>query len=309
MTSTPIPFTSFADLDDGLAAPKAETAAADIRKAAHIANGGEATFQCPSCKGSGRFRTYSGRDGGPCFKCSGKGQVGSRVIAAAKGKETKEANRIQWLADHAAEVAYINERADRWDFMRSMQDGIANYGKLTENQLAAVQRSMLKDTERKAERTEARAAAAPAIDNISAIQTLFDKATEKLVKTAIFRTVEITIKKAPMTGRNPGALYVTKTEGGEYCGKIVDGKFHRIFSATDVTEALKAVAVDPTAEAIKYARKFNACCCCGRTLVAPVSVLAVVGPVCGPRWGLDHLRMEAAAMLADEKAQEAAAQK
>ena len=50
--------------------------------------------------------------------------------------------------------------------------------------------------------------------------------------------------------------------------------------------------------------KFKACCCCGKTLRNPVSVLAVVGPVCGPRWGLDHLRMAAAEMLAAERAAE-----
>ena len=71
-----------------------------------------------------------------------------------------------------------------------------------------------------------------------------------------------------------------------------------------MTEVLQAVAADPTAEAIRYAAKFGACCCCGRTLRNPVSVLAVVGPVCGPRWGLDHLRMAAAEMLAEEKAQD-----
>ncbi len=272
----------------------------DIRKNAHIANGGEATFKCPACRGTGRFIAYTGRDAGPCFKCKGKGNITKGQNAAIKGKATKAANIAQWAADHAAEITYMTKRANKGNnFYTGMLAKLAEWGKLTDNQLALVERDMAKDAEFFAKREAAR----PVIAT-DGIQALFDRAPVKLVKKPIFRTTEVTIKQAPMTGKNPGALYVTDTDTDDYLGMVKDGKWIAKWGTRDVTEVLQKVAADPTAEAIAYARKFKACCCCGKTLRDPVSVLAVVGPVCGPRWGLDHLRMQAAAMLAEEKANE-----
>ena len=271
-----------------------------IRQNAHIVNGGEATFQCPACKGSGRFRSYAGRDVGACFKCKGKGNVGKGVIAAAKGKQTKLANQAKFQADNADAIAYLRKRADKGStFYQGFLAKLTEYGTLTEGQLALVYKDMAKDAEFFAKKKADREAAAPVVAT-EALEALFDQAKVKLAKVAIFRTVDVTISRAPANGRNAGALYVKDTETGEYCGKIVAGKYHAKYGTKDVTEALQRVAADPTAEAIKYGMKFKACCCCGKALYNPVSVLAIVGPVCGPKWGLDHLRMEAAAMLADE---------
>ena len=75
---------SFDDLDTDINAAPVERV--DIRAQAHIVNGGDATFTCPSCKGRGRFISYAGRDVGPCFKCGGTKTVSKGVAAAAKGK-------------------------------------------------------------------------------------------------------------------------------------------------------------------------------------------------------------------------------
>lgn len=270
---------------------------ARIRREANMANGGEAALApCPKCGGGGQTRW------GMCFKCKGKGRVGIRVAAAAKGKQTKLANQAQWQADHADDIAYARKRAAKGNnFYAGLLDKLTAYGTLTEGQLGIITRDRAKD----AEFFKARDAARPVIPT-DALEALFNRPeVQKLARTPIFRTVDITIKKAPATGVNPGALYVNDTATKEYLGKIVAGKWTAKWGARDVTEALKAVAADPTAEAIKYANKFKACCCCGATLRNPVSVLAVVGPICGPRWGLDHLRMEAAAMLAAEAEKEA----
>jgi hypothetical protein len=268
----------------------------EIRKQAHIANGGEALFNCPKCGGTGYWRV-----GYPCFKCKGKGKVSRGVAAAAKGKQTKLENQARWQQEHEAELAYIRKRAEKGNnFYAGMVEKLETYGTLRENAIEAARRDMAKDAEFYEKRKAEREAARPVVPT-EAIQALFDRAEVKLVKTPIFRTTEITIKQAPATGQNPGALYVKDTGSGEYLGKIVGGKWIAKWGTRDVTAALQAVAADPTAEAIKYAAKFKACCCCGKTLRNPVSVLAVVGPVCGPRWGLDHLRMQAAEMLAAEK--------
>jgi hypothetical protein len=280
----------------------------EIKAKAHIVNGGEvALTQCPSCRGSGRFRTYSGRDGGACYKCKGKGGITARQVAAAKGKETKLANQAAWKEEHSAALAYIQKRAAKGStFYGSFLDKLTSYGTLTENQLAVAYKDMAKDAAFWEAKKAERAAAAPVVPT-EALEALFDRAPVKLAKTAIFRTTEITIKRAKAESRNPGGLYVYDTDSKDYLGKIVDGKWSAKWGTKDVTEALKAVAADPTGEAIKYAAKFKACCCCGKALWNPVSVLAVVGPVCGPRWGLDHLRMAAAALLDEEKAAEEAA--
>jgi hypothetical protein len=275
-----------------------------IKKRAHIANGGEGTetFTCPACRGRGRFIAYTGRDVGPCHKCKGGGKISKGQQAAIKGKATKEANRIKWAEDHADEIAYITKRANKGsNFYASFIDKLREYGSLTENQMAIVAKDRAKD----AEFWAAKKAAAPVIQ-MSAIEALFARAPVKLVKKPVFRTTEVTIKQAPAHGVNAGALYVYDTGEKEYLGKIVGGKWQAKWGTKDVTEALKAVAADPTAEAIKYATEFKACCCCGKSLFNPVSALAVVGPVCAPRWGLDHLRLAAAEMLAEEAATEAA---
>jgi hypothetical protein len=263
----------------------------DIRREANMVNGGEAALApCPKCGGGGQTRW------GPCFKCRGKGKVGIRVAAAAKGKRTRLENEAKWREAHADDIAYARKRADKGNnFYAGLLEKLTAYGTLTDGQLGIIARDRAKD----AEFFKARDAARPVIPT-EAIQALFDRAEVKLVKTPIFRTVDLTINQAPATGQNPGALYVKDTQTKEYLGKIVAGKWTPKWGTRDVTADLMRVAADPTAEAIKYAAKFKACCCCGKTLRNPVSVLAVVGPICGPRWGLDHLRMAAAEMLAEE---------
>jgi hypothetical protein len=295
------------DLDDGANFAATErTTVEEIQKNAHIANGGTQEFKCPACRGGGRFITYTGRDGGPCFKCKGKGQITKGQNAAIKGKATKLANQLKWRDENKAAITYMHKRAEKGNnFYAGLIAKMNEFGTLTENQLRMVQTDIDKDDAfwkaKKAEQDAAR----PTVPT-AALEALFNQAKVKLAKTAIFRTVDITINKAKATGVNPGALYVKKTDGGEYCGKIVNGKWIAKWGAPDVTEALQKVAADPTAEAIAYALKFKACCCCGQALYNPVSVLAVVGPVCAPKWGLDHLRLAAAKMLADEKAEDQA---
>lgn len=284
-----------------LRAGSARQSQEDIRKNVSIVNGGDRVdmVDCPKCGGSGQTRW------GRCFRCQSSkvaGKVTVRSAAASKAVQTARENLREKQARTygSPEWAYINKRANKGStFYASFIEKIEQYGELTENQLALVRKDMAKD----AEFWASKKAAAPVVPT-EAIEALFNQAKVKLAKAPIFRTTEVTINRAAASGRNPGALYVKDTDSGEYLGKIVDGKWQAKWGTKDVTAALQAVASDPTAEAIKYARKFKACCCCGQTLRNPVSVLAVVGPVCGPKWGLDHLRMEAAAMLADEKAAE-----
>lgn len=294
--------TDFLDLDDGLANANTPAPAAplDIRASAHIANGGEQVTTCPACKGSGVFRSYTGRLVGNCFKCKGKKVVGKAVAAAAKGKVTKAANEAAWRHEHRDLIAALTAIREWNGMAQRLLDDIATYGSLRDDKIDKARSMLAKVAAARAEKREARVAAAPAVD-VSAIQKLFDTAVENDVKRPIFRTVDIIISKAPMTGRNPGALYIKTTEGGEYVGKIVDGKFHGQPAAL---EQLRAVAADPAAEAIRYASKFSACGICGRSTIDPVSVRSAVGPICASKWGLEHAREAARDSLAEDARRE-----
>jgi Family of unknown function (DUF6011) len=290
--------------DNNFDAPVTPTTEETIRKQAHVVNGGEAQFRCPACKGTGRFTSYTGRTVGNCFKCKGKGNISKGQAAAAKGKATKLANQQAWAQEHRDEIAYINKRDEKGsNYYLGFQTRLAAHGSLYPETIETIRKDMVRDAEFYAAKRAERDAARPLVPT-EALEALFNQAKVKLAKVAIFRTVDITISRAPATGMNAGALYVKDTDSGEYCGKIVGGKWVAKYGTKDVTEALQRVAADPTAEAIKYGNKFRSCCCCGNTLRNPVSVLAIVGPVCGPKWGLDHLRMAAAEMLANEANEE-----
>lgn len=294
----------FDDLDTPLTAkPVLSAPRLDITASAHIANGGTEMFDCPKCRGTGQTRW------GACFSCQGKGQRSKRSLAATQAGQTRRQNeadaRATFHREHADVVAFLADNSGWSDFYRSLNDKLAEYGVLTENQLAAVVRGMAKQAERNAVRVAEREAARPVVE-ISAIQAMFAKASEKLTKRPVFRTDGFQIETDRQVGHQ--TLWIKDTEQGKYVAKIEGGKYVGFRAATDKTlPAIEAVAADPTAAVIAYARKFKACACCGTTLRNPVSVLAVVGPICAQNWGLEHLRMNAAEMLAAEKAGEDAA--
>jgi hypothetical protein len=275
----------------------------EIKQRTHIANGGEVAQQpdCPKCNGRGTVTIgYTHARQATCFKCQGTGKVTVRVYAAAKGKATKEANQLAWRDEHKAEIAYAHKRAEKGNnFYRGMIEKLNAYGTLTEAQLRAIQTDIDKDDAFwKAKKAE-QDAAAPKVE-ITAIEALFETAVENDIKRPIFRADGLEISKAPANGRNAGALYVKAA--GEYAGKIVGGKFHKVYAApADVTDRLMAVAADPLAEAMKYGRKTGNCALCGRTLVDPVSIRALIGPVCAPKWNLDWKRELAREELAAER--------
>lgn len=272
----------FDDMDDGLAPRKDDQVdnAAEIRKNAHVANGGEAMFPCPNCGGTGSWR---GR--GRCFKCDGKGKVTKRVAAAAKGAVTRRNNFEAWYIEHQELITGLRRHA--WNnFLSGMLHQIeVDKRQLTGPQIDAatdaVARWDAKNAERDAERAKAREANAKEI-GIEAINALFETAMSNGLKAPQFRTERLTIKVAK---RHADTLYVT--DKGDYAGKIVSGKFYAVREASkDVTDLLGEIAKDPKGAAIAYGRSTGICCCCGKGLTDPVSVANGIGPICESKWGL-----------------------
>lgn len=254
----------------------------DIRNNAHVVNGGNSTttVDCPKCRGSGQTRW------GPCFSCKGKGQRTQRSIAASKGAKTAASNKaVAYAAWCKTDIGEWCLRNQEWnEFAAKMIDGAQAYGKLTENQEAAIRRSMAKQAERREASKEAAAKGAPVVST-DAIDALFATALEHGLKAPKFYAGAITIYPAKASGRNPGAIYVK--HNGEYAGKIAGGIFTKAYGCRPEVIALVAeLAEDPKGTAIRYGRSTGRCCMCGRELTDAESVAAGIGPVCSTNWGL-----------------------
>lgn len=257
---------------------------------------------CPDCRGSGQFRSYSGRLVGPCFKCKGKGNVSFKSSPEARQKERERAankkaeaaqsaadQALVWAEQHAEVWAWIKESQD-FDFARAMQEAVLKFGGLTDGQLAACQRCVDRhNAARKA--AEDKKANAPVVDSagIDRLKASFDKAiaysAEKGLKMSPRITIDgITISPAKANSVNPGALYV-KQHGGEYLGKIAGGKFFavRACSDEDQTKILSFIA-DPQDAAKVYGQTTGTCCICNATLRSEWKHRGI-GPVCAEKFG------------------------
>ncbi|MEI9402329.1 DUF6011 domain-containing protein [Mesorhizobium argentiipisi] len=264
----------------------------EIRAAAHIANGGDASFPCPKCNGTGRWGAARSYDWKPCFKCQGKGRVSKGVAAAAKGKVTRAANlaaaKGEFEAANPDLMKGLREIAGWHCFAGELLSKFEQYGELTAGQVGAALNSLAEVKRKREEKAAARASETAdrsgevGVDRINA---LFATAMESGLKKPLFRTERLTIKPAKL---HPGTLYVTdKTAGGEYVGKIVNGQFTaRREAAPDTLALLCAIAADPLKAAIDYGRSTGVCGCCGRELTDTKSVKAGIGPICATKWGL-----------------------
>jgi len=247
--------------------------------------------RCPSCKGRGRFISYSGRDCGPCFKCKGKGNQTFRTApevrsAARERAATVKANAATAFQDtYAVELTYLAARADRWDFARAMLEAGHKYNGWTENQLAAIRRAMARDAARaeaNALRSSERAASAPVAD-VAKVLTALETAKGNGLKFPKLRLSGYVFSLASATSANAGAVYVKS--GETYLGKIANGRFHASRDCGDRASDVIKVAADPAASAVAYGKLTGACSCCGRELTDPESVARGIGPICADRFG------------------------
>jgi hypothetical protein len=235
--------------------------------------------------------SYTGRIVGECFKCKGKGYRMFRQSLAQREKAKQQrvaretGKREAWIAEHQDVFAWINRKAERFDFARSMGEAISKYGHLTDNQLAACERMMVKDAEREAQwaaERAAKAAAAPSID-IGAIRTALLTAKSHIMWPKL-RLDRFTFSLAGENSRNAGSIYVK--DGETYLGKITDGRFH---ASRDCTEELQAAiiaaAANPEEAARAYGLEFGICSCCGRKLTNKLSIELGIGPICRERFG------------------------
>jgi len=255
---------------------------------------------CDACRGSGRFRSYTGRIVGDCFKCKGAGvrrykqsaeqREKARVAAAAKrdaAAKVASDQAVAWLDANPVEADWLRDSSTTFDFARSMLEALYKYGHFTPKQEAAVRNAAAKSAARKAqwaaEKAEREANQADiAIDRIAAA---FSAAQASGLKWPKLRLADFLFKPAPATGRNAGAIYVLD-HYDVYLGKVVDGKFSRSRDCTaELEQAIVATAADPHAAAVAYGHQTGVCACCGRGLTNAESVALGIGPICRDKWG------------------------
>ncbi len=255
---------------------------------------------CSKCRGTGRFVSYSGRLLGECFACKGKGKKTFKTAPEqrAKGRESAEAARRRkldelraardaWMRENAVEWRWMVDRAPRFDFAQAMVEAVDKYGYLTERQLDAVRRCVMRDEERNQQRNAEREAKAKVVD-VTAIHEAFATAVGNGVRTPKLRLDTFTFSLAPVHGANAGAIYVKEGKGFDapYLGKVLGGKFYRSRDCSDDQEQrVVAAAGDPGAAAVAYGRRYGACSICGRELTNHASIDLGIGPICAERYG------------------------
>jgi hypothetical protein len=247
--------------------------------------------RCFKCNGTGRFTrgyTFSG----PCFACKGTGKQMFKTSPAARAASRESAQNAKdrkaresveaFMAAHPKEWAWMMARGGKFDFALKMLQAVAQYGDLSERQLATVTRLMLQDEERDAARTAAKAEAeakAVAVD-ITPIMKAMETAMANDIKRPLLRAGDFKF------AYKPGVIYVRNRSGDIYYGKIVDGRFFQSRDCTAEDQAkIVEVASDPMQAAIAYGRREGACAICGRTLTNHESIDRGIGPICAENFG------------------------
>jgi hypothetical protein len=270
---------------------------------------------CPKCRGTGRFVSWSGRVLGNCFACKGKGSNSFRTSpeARAKGRDRAAAKAVSkaqqikidaqaWQVANPAEFKWLTDASLRnfqkngtFTFPGDLLTALRQYGSLTSGQLAAVQKLMVRDSERRADR-EARQANAPAID-VSKIENAFATAVDKAK-----RKGQKGVFKKPLRLRSTSAIDVlfsvgsagsqwegmvfAKTPDGKKLGFVKDGKFKARFECTPVEQAaVLDCAGNPEIAAVAYGKAWSTCAVCGLLLTNDESIARGIGPICAERFG------------------------
>jgi TorA maturation chaperone TorD len=289
------------DIFGGLdTAPRHVLANAEVARATRAAT--TYTETCPSCRGTGQFRSYSGRVVGDCFKCKGAGELKFKTsseqraksqASAAASRDRKAATAAEqaqaWLDANPVEAEWLRQPVTGdFTFHADMLAALVKYGSLTERQEASVRNAAAKSVARKAQWAAEKAdrEAGAAVLTLTKIRAGFDSAVRHLKRPKL-RIADIQFSLAPATGRNVGCIYVVRASDDTYLGKITqDDKFitSRDCTAAD-SETVARVAADPAAAATAHGHEFGNCSCCGRELTNPESVARGIGPICAERWG------------------------
>lgn len=237
--------------------------------------------QCPKCRGSGRFTSWSGRQLGECFACKGRGQRSfkSSPDQRERARDSRAALPVRrWEAfveKYPTEAAWIVREMGRFDFATKMKVAVEQYGDLTVNQMAAVQKCATRAVEK--------SAANSSVVDASKILEAFQSGRSQGLEDIKLRFEGITMKPAHF---DPTGNTILVKAGRINIGKIEGGHFVP-FRACAEDQKAKVILIcsDPAAAAKAYGFATSSCCVCGRKLTNEESVTTGIGPICGGRMG------------------------
>jgi len=244
--------------------------------------------KCKACRGSGQWISFSGRSGGDCFKCHGKGvrhfrsspetRQRAREQKVVRGEQKEHANVEQFAAANPVLADWLDEASGRgFDFATSLRGSIRKYGHLSEKQFAAAEKCRAKDDARNSERKAERKANESDIDltDVPAGYYAVPEGESRL---------KVRIKHPKGDSKYAGWIFVD--DGGAYGsrqnygsqrpGETYGGK---------IQEQLRAIIADPEAAGLAYGKLTGSCGVCGRPLEDEKSVAAGIGPVCAAKTG------------------------
>lgn len=199
-----------------------------------------------------------------------------------------------WRELHKDEAAWIKAESDRgFQFARSMEKALAQWGSLTDGQINAIRRCIAGAADRartqqaqiKADQTRIESAQ---IIDIRRIEKAFAAASAKGLGKPKISLADFTFAPAKPNSRNPGAIYVTggREWGSVYYGMVKDGKFIRSRECPkEIEAAILEACNDPEEAANKYGRMTGRCAVCARLLTAKESVDRAIGPICAENFG------------------------
>ena len=307
-----------------LAADASATPRAEFANASHALMAGadaetvkEYVEKCAACNGTGRFRSYTGRVVGECFRCGGNGKLSfktspeQRAKARKRSADKKAAERMSAIKAHTDWHFNLTEQqsdACGWlidvcryvpfwmnnEVAQSLIEQFRKSKPWSDKQLEMVVRWHTKAKEREAEKVaqkEREQTPCAVSEKFVELFGLFANAKAAQKAKPILRAEGLRISEAKESSRNAGCLYVTDAEGHwedrEYLGKITPaGEFVRSKDCTDEqAAAVESVAMNPLEAALNYGRVTGQCSCCGRELTNHKSVEDGIGPICRDKWG------------------------
>jgi hypothetical protein len=263
------------------------------------------TERCMACGGSGRWRGFR-----ECFKCKGTGKLVYRTspeqrakgrLKAAEKRELKAEQDAQWREEHKAEIEWLQRTAARqatratpWTYPGELLGKLEQYGTLTDGQLAAVHKGMLRDEQFRQER-EDRQMRANAPVEAGKIEAAFATARARAARPGMEGVwtrplqlragdVDLTFQPGSIGSQWEGIIFVRY--GDDKLGHIKAGTFFPRYECTDALKrAVIEICEDPHKACVAHAKAWSRCGICGQTLTNDESIERGIGPICASNYG------------------------
>ena len=203
----------------------------------------------------------------------------ARAYYGKQASDRATALVASWANQNPAEYEWIVNNSDTNTFAGSLHASLHKWGSLTPKQHLAVQGAIAR-----AQIAKTKAENAPTL-SVEPIEVAFAKASSAGIARPKLRLGEFVFSPAPLTGKNPNAIYV-KHSDGTYLGKVAGSRLFTVASVSPEVEGeIMAVASDPLNSAIAYGKRYGKCSVCARTLTDEDSINRGIGPVCASNYG------------------------